>query len=316
MSSIGGYFELELNRTGEYYKNAIELNSGRNALRYILKSQCYKRVFIPYYVCKAILEPFEELNIPFVFYNIDQKLNPCLEGHLGEDEAFLYVNYFGIKQETVKLLTKKYKNLIIDNAQAFFCPSLSGVDTFYSPRKFFGIPDGAYLFTNKFLKENLEQDVSIERVSHLLRRIEFGPEEGYADFLQNEKSFVGQPIKKMSNLTKAILKNINYLDVKKRREQNFLLLHKNLGDKNTLEIETNELMGPMVYPFLVGKEGLKEWLIGNKIYVATYWKNVSNWVSENEFEFKLAKYLIPLPVDQRYDKHSLIKIVELIKCKL
>lgn len=316
MSAIGGYFELELNRSGEYRPNAIDLNSARNALEYILRVEKPKRLCIPYYICCTILEPLKKLNIPYVFYHIDQNLDPMFQSKLNSNDAFLYVNYFGIKQETVRLLVNKYKNLIIDNAQAFFCHPLPNVDTFYSPRKFFGVPDGAYLFTNKLLEADLERDISINRISHLLKRKEFGSESGYADFLKNENSMVGQPIKKMSNLTKAILNNINYSNAKKRREENFLFLHKHLKNINALEIDTNNLRAPMVYPFIIKKEGLKEWLIENKIYVATYWKNVFDWVSEEDFEFNLAKYLIPLPVDQRYGQNDLIKIIEKIRCKI
>jgi len=35
MNSIGGYFELELLRREEYHKNAIRLNTGRNAFEYV-----------------------------------------------------------------------------------------------------------------------------------------------------------------------------------------------------------------------------------------------------------------------------------------
>ena len=70
-----------------------------------------------------------------------------------------------------------WKQLIVDNTQAF-CFSDRGVDTFYSARKFFGVPDGAYLYTDKFLNVELEQDVSCQRCEHLLRRIDEGAERG------------------------------------------------------------------------------------------------------------------------------------------
>ena len=41
MKSIGGYLELELKKNEEYHKEALRLNSGRNALEYILKSNTY-----------------------------------------------------------------------------------------------------------------------------------------------------------------------------------------------------------------------------------------------------------------------------------
>lgn len=46
MKEIGGYFELELPLSQEYHNNAIKLNSGRNAFKYILKSQNITKVYI------------------------------------------------------------------------------------------------------------------------------------------------------------------------------------------------------------------------------------------------------------------------------
>lgn len=60
---IGGYFELELPKREEYHKNVLALNTGRNCLEYILRLRGYKKVFLPYYTCEVILEPFSKLNV-------------------------------------------------------------------------------------------------------------------------------------------------------------------------------------------------------------------------------------------------------------
>ena len=221
MSPIGGYLELELNCYGEYFQDAIRLNSGRNALEYIIRARNIQHIFIPYYICHSVIEPIDKVGISRTFYHIDKNLDPIFNDRLKKDEALLFVNYFGLKQRAAELLTKKHKNLIIDNAQAFYCRPLPGKDTFYSPRKFFGIPDGAYLITDKFLELQLEQDVSIDRINHLIKRIEYGPEHGYADYVKNEALLSGQPIKEMSNITKAILNGIDYKRVREKREKNF-----------------------------------------------------------------------------------------------
>ena len=69
----------------------------------------------------------------------------------------------------------------------------------------------------------------------------------------------------------------------------------------------------MVYPYHVdlGAE-LKKKLIDNKIFVATYWPNVLEWSSENDFEYKLTRYLLPLPIDQRYKSNDFKKIEQLV----
>ena len=41
MKELGGYFELELPKKTEFHKDAVRLNSGRNALEYILLAKSY-----------------------------------------------------------------------------------------------------------------------------------------------------------------------------------------------------------------------------------------------------------------------------------
>jgi len=314
MKAIGGFFELELNNGREYYPHLIKLNTARNCLEYILRVRNYKKIYIPYYTCDVILEPIKKLNINYEFYYINEMLEPEIK-EINRDSALLYTNYFGLKVEFIKSLLKKFKNIIIDNAQAFFAEPIEDIDTFYSPRKFFGVPDGGYLSINKKINISLRKDISLNRISHLLKRIEVGAEAAYDEFKHNDKSLDNQPIKIMSELTKNILSSINYSKVKRIRNRNFNLLHDNLKDKNELMdlIEKSKpINGPMFYPFLITKDGIREYLIKNKIYVATYWPNVFKWADENSFEYKLAKYLLPLPIDQRYGKNDMKKILEII----
>lgn len=203
-NDIGGYIELEIkNKNKEYHKKAIALNSARSALAYTIKANDIKEMNVPLYNCPLIWETVEKAGCKIKFYNIDENLMP--ENEFNEDEYILYVNYFGICSENTKKLSKKYKNLIIDNAQSFYSKPL-GIASIYSPRKFFGVPDGGYLYTNKKLSEKFEQDKdSVNRFSHLIKRIEGGANWGYEDFNKNEESLDNTGIKTMSNLTKTLL---------------------------------------------------------------------------------------------------------------
>ena len=311
MKEIGGYFELEL-ENGPPYHTGLALNTGRNAFEYVLRNRKYKKIYLPYYICDALLEPLSKLKIPHVFYHIDESLEPINIFCDEQDEALLFVNYFSLKNGYVSKLSQQYENLIIDNSQAFFCPVIPQIDTFYSARKFFGVPDGAYLYTITKLEESLEEDYSFNRMAHLINRIELGAEQGYKDFLQNEERLSNQPIRFMSKMTKSILGNIDYEGVKKCREENFKYLHKHLSGINALNIHPENIHGPMVYPFLYGKEGIKEKMIDKKIFVPTYWPNVLKQCKSKDWEYYLAKYLIPLPIDQRYDFQQMNFILEQI----
>lgn len=312
--AIGGYFSLELPYKEEYHKDAIHLNTGRNCLEYILRSRNYKKVHIPYYTCDAILEPFKKLGIDYSFYHIDLNLELAEDIQLDVDEALLYTNYFGLKQSYVKLLAAKYEqHLIVDNTQAFFASHIEGIDTFYTCRKFFGVPDGAYLYTDKKLDMILERDTSYGRMSHLLKRIDLCAEEGFQDFKIADCSLSGQPIRQMSRLTERIMESIDYGEVIKRRRKNFLCLENNLGSSNLIKLRLDEISVPMVYPYLSYNKKLRTILQQNRIYTAKYWQNVQEWCEYCDIEYYLTESMVFLPIDQRYNEEYMSFLIQTIE---
>ena len=233
---------------------------------------------------------------------------------LEKNEGLLYTNYFGLKQKYVEKLSNHYgKQLIVDNTQAFFAKPIDGIDTFYTCRKFFGVPDGAYLYTDQLLDDELEQDESYERMSFLLKRIDLGAEAGYADFREQSHLLIGQPIKRMSKLTERLMQSIDYQLAAKRRRENFELLHQALEGSNQYHIHLSADAVPMVYPYLSDHKELRDYLIGNKLFVACYWPNVLEKVTKDSVEFKMAKALLPLPIDQRYSFETIKTQIRMIK---
>ena len=236
--SIGGYFGLELFDGEHFYKNAIKLQTARNCFEYVILTKQYRKIYIPYYTCEVIVEPLKRHNIDYKFYRINELLEPVETIDLSAGEAFLYTNYFGIKDDAVNRLSKLYgEHLIVDNALAFFSQPIEGIDTFYSPRKFLGVADGGYLYTDKISTNTFEQDVSFDRMSFLLKRIDISAEAAYNDFQKNESSLSNMPIKNMSNLTDSILRGIDYEIVQNKRLENFRFLHNALKDENRLKID-------------------------------------------------------------------------------
>ena len=309
MTAIGGYFELELtNNKTIFHDEAMAVNTGRNALEYILMAikKC-RKIYLPYYTCDVLLQPIKRLNYNFDFYEINENLMPKLDA-LDNNEVLLYINYFGIMDKKLNSVIKKYKNVIIDNSQAFFSKPLKGIPSFYSPRKFFGLPDGGFAYPNRKIKIQLKRDKSIGRFEHLLKRREDGPEAGFKMFKINDNKLNNLPLKGMSVITESILRNVNYTEVLKKRNVNFLNLHRYFIKLNELSplIEEENINGPMVYPFLRrGNKNLKQILVRNKIFVGTYWPNVYNYASKGSWECYLADNLIPLPIDQRYHRKEM-----------
>ena len=307
--SIGGYFELECMNNNFYYSNAILLNSGRNALRYIIKVFEIKKLFVPAYTCVEVIESIKLEGCTLEYYNLNEQLLPAIS--FQSNEYILYTNYFGICGNNVKKLNEIYPNLIVDNSQAFYFTSKS-LAAFYSPRKFFGLPDGGILFCQKELDKTLDEDHSHERCSHLLIRWDEGAENGYPYFKSNDESLKKQPIKSMSKLTKALMSNINYQKIKYKRIDNYKILDRYLRNSNELIFDLSENDVPMVYPYFIKNNKIRDKLIQNRIYVAKYWPDIEKLHPLNSYEKHLQNYLLPLPIDQRYNEQDMKIILEVI----
>ena len=314
MQEIGGYFELELRKAKAFHEKGIPLNSGRNALAYILKANLVSKLYVPSYICNAVIDTIRRFNIEFEYYGLNKNLEINKDIDVKETEKILYANYFGIKDKYISVIIGEYQksSLIIDNAQSFFSYPISGVDTFYSPRKFFGVPDGGYAYCNVLLGSRIPRGYSYDRCRHLVGRIDKNAERFYSEFRDNEETLSRLRMERMSRLTRKILSSIDYEFVKQRRLSNFLYLHNELGEENMLKFQASDISSPMVYPFFVATDNLKRKLIKNRVYVASYWDDVMERVPKDSFEGMLTKYLVPIPIDQRYGISEMDNILKII----
>lgn len=306
---IGGYFGLELNSKYNNIGTSIALNSARNCLRYIIKVYNIKEIYVPYYTCQVVYEAIKKEHCKINYYHVDNNFLPIEK--IKEEHFILYTNYFGICAKNIKNLAKKYKNLIVDNAQAFYMPKY-GIASFNSIRKFFGVSDGALLYCNKNLKKQIKRSISHNQFSHLLKRLDVNANFGYKDFRKNSEILAKEPIMYMSNLTKLIFNSIDIEQSKKIRLKNFRFLHKFLSGTNNLKIKLDKNEVPMIYPYLL-KNGdkLRAKLIKNKVYIAQYWSAINNTLLNNN-EKNIIKNLVAIPIDQRYSIEDMQKIIGVI----
>ncbi len=314
MKDIGGYPCLELPRGEEYHSGAMRLNSARACFGEILTARSIRKVYLPYYSCQVMIDELDRRGVEYIFYHIDESLNPATYPEVKECEAVLYTDYFGIKREMVRRLVSTYGNkLIVDNAQAFYEKPVDGIDTIYSPRKFFGVSDGGYMYIGAITNLPEEQDVSCIRILPQLKRIDLDAGAAYADFQNSEEELCGQNAKRMSELTRRILQGADYPFVKSKRIANYQYLHERLAGLNELsDMELPENAVPLAYPLYVKDDCLRKRLINNHVFVPTYWPNVLETCGADTCEYSLAKYLLPLPIDQRYGEEDMQTIVGIV----
>lgn len=321
-NAIGGFFELELPAAiKEYHSGAYRFNLARNALSAYLRAVSCKKVYLPVYCCDSLANSLDKHGIKYAFYNINEQFEPLKLPILNNSEYFLYVNYFGFKSQAIPSLLEIYGNkLIIDNSQSFFSKPSPQACNIYSARKFFGVPDGAYLYTPKDTLIECELEDSQYSTRHLTQRIEHGPEHSYPVYRESERLLKETGVARMSLLSQRILSTINYDKVIEIRRSNFNTLHHKLLHINLLsnsignEINiTNQTVAPMIYPLVVQNGSfLRKYLINNKVFVAKYWEDVLSNGYQSDIEEFYTENLIPLPIDQRYSADHMLHIAKII----
>ena len=309
MREIGGYFGLLENSDRSYYPQAVAVNSGRNAIRYILRNYRIKEIYLPYYTCPVVWDAVRDEGCVVHFYHLDENFLPAEP--IDRDAAILYTNYFGLCKNQILTMAEQYENLIVDNAQGFYMRPY-GIGSCYSPRKFFGVPDGGYAVTAERQHLCLTQDRSSGRLEHLWRRLEDGANAGYELFQKNDASLEHQPVLKMSNITRTLLSGVDYDAAAEKRVENFRILAGLLDRKNLIHFELADQI-PMYYPFRCRAIGLREFLASHQIYMARCWKNSDRFYRESErLEYDLVNEIYPLIIDQRYNREDMIRQVEVI----
>jgi hypothetical protein len=312
--AIGGYFELELPRgAGELYPAALKYQSARAAFASLLQHVRPRRIWMPWYNCDTMLEAPETAGVAVRRYGLDSDLYPEGLDALAPDDCLLYVNYFGVCGRQVSRLLREFahERVIIDHSQAFYAPPPDCLGTLYSPRKFFGVPDGGYLLTRIQVQPPPERDTqSFERLEPLMVRFSEGPEAGYGAIQKARISLKGQSPKAMSALTEAMLHSIDYPRALLRRNENFMMLHTALGSRNRFPIPADIPDGPMCYPFFGEITHLHAWLIQHRVFVGHYWPGVRGPLNrDDELEQRLSQQCVPLPCDQRYGSADMERII-------
>lgn len=308
---IGGYIELDTYRLPMLHDGAIALNCGRNALAYLIRAKKIAKVYLPKFICDSVIGVCQREGVDISFYRIDLSLKPVIDFELQMDEWLYLVNYYGqLSDDKIKAYKDRYHNIIVDQAQSYFQLPLNGVDTLYTCRKYFGVPDGAFLYTDQKPDEAFPQDESFERMHFLLGRYERTASEFYSEYVENNHFFENEPIKYMSKLTCNLLHAIDYSNVKQTREANFRYLHQSLKSVNQLKIDC---VGTFMYPLLIDNGAVvRKKMQNEKVYIPTLWPSVFNICAEADTEYKMAENILPLPLDQRYCVQDMDIIISFI----
>ncbi|MCB0723919.1 MAG: hypothetical protein KDC73_04405 [Ignavibacteriae bacterium] len=302
MREIGGFIGFEVTKGNNSYhgNSALCLNTGRACLNLIIKNSNVNKLYAPFYCCDSVLSPIEENQIPYEFYGLNDRLEIADDITLDDESMIIYVNYFGLMNSYIGGLHSKYGDkLILDNTQAFFEMDKNGINSFNSARKFFGVPDGAYLYHTFPAVNDLEVNKGIS-TDYLINRMIGNTETAYRQYREYEDSLTNE-IKLISELSDTILSNVDYDNTAMKRRENYELYQNLLGGINYFQAEWDNKAVPYCYPFLTPEKIDKSVFHRQGIFIPTFWEEVTSRDGEGfEFEKNFSQCLIPLPLDQRY----------------
>ena len=258
----------------------IKLNTARNSLRYIIKAYEIKEIYIPYYICPSVRGAVFKENCKILYYHIDKDFYPV--SNFPEDAFILYPNYYGVCSLIADELSKKYQNIIIDNAHSFYSKP-KGIASFNSLRKFFPIlRNGSFLYTRKKIDINLIKD-----------DFKYKPEVlSYKDLCENENILDLEDIKYISDSSVQIYESINIEEEKEVRVNRFNYWNKRLN--GNIKLQEDEV--PFSYPYIA--KNIKEAdvlvceLENEGINIFKYWNNLPDKFPEKIFYTNLVS--IPL----------------------
>ena len=113
----------------------------------------------------------------------------------------------------------------------------------------------------------------------------------------------------MSDSTHFLLSNINYKEIIKKRNANYLELDKHLCKYNIKKFHMQN--GPYCYPLYVNNGNLiRNELIKRKIYVPVLWPNVLDLSDCIEKDY--VSNILFIPCDQRYNEYDMVYLSKTI----
>lgn len=303
--------------------------NARSALQFLLEDLQPPRIWLPAFLCPAILTVTAG-KAPHSFYEPGLQLRTVDRRwvrKVQEDELVILVDYFGFRPDPtlIEELVDRGAVVLEDACQALLTASTGeNADVvLYSPRKFLGVPDGGILSVRSDLdlgKPRLEPAPDawwLSAYSACLQRRVFdnggGPRRWFDLFQQSENESPTGPYS-MSKLAHRLLQYaFNYSEIAQTRRENYQALLE-LIPEFAIFPQLTEGVVPIGFPVrMENRDGVRERLFALDIYPPIHW-GVHDLVPGKFLDScRLAREIMTLPCDQRYNVRTMQKMAELVK---
>jgi hypothetical protein len=228
---------------------------------------------------------------------------------LSDGDLVMVVDYFGLCGEVGRDFRFLNSRLVIDQTHALFADGARTNWRFTSARKWFGVPDGGFLWGPHLPASQQAAPLASVPV-HLVERHWGDLSRAYQAYQAAEDAFDAEATA-ISSTAVALLGGVDTAFVKAARRRNFLRLHDLLGADNGLSLELAENAVPFCYAMLPRGDVSKEILAQSGVFVPTFWSDCLGRSGTGfAWERELGRRLLPLPIDHRYDKRDMEHVAD------
>lgn len=320
------------------FGNVVLTSSGRGALSLLLEQvkPRVKTVLLPSYICDSVILPFEIAGYELTYYDVDRYLKPIDIEMINNSNAgiFLHMGYFGFSSNEILsglISSLKSKSVITieDVTHTLFSQQNKSIESDFiigSIRKWFGIPSGGFLASDKIMKFDLidaNVDFINTRRSSLNQKFEYmssGNESIKSTYLSGfnrAEHILDEDIRpyKIDHESEVIIKNLDNKELQSARQRNYDFLLKHLKDVDGIEVIFNDIekdVTPIFFPIYVknNRDELRRKLIENEIYCPVHWpipKQVNGHL--NNTTKNIYDSILSIPCDQRYQIEDMRRII-------
>ncbi|MBN20225.1 MAG: hypothetical protein CL678_02970 [Bdellovibrionaceae bacterium] len=282
-----------------------------------------KKVWLPRYVCSEVRYAAKKSQVRTDFYSVNKNLeleDSLFEQKLDAGDVVFLVDYFGlgISLNLIQSLKSRGAVIVRDLAQNFYFglnqESFNEDFLIYSPRKFFGIPDGGILVSfmeevNSFLRkvDYLENTEASDLMLKAQRgRTAFDTDGNQSDwfslFKQAEERVPCGHFQISQYSLDLLRKSKGFPAYATDRIRNFNILNDILGEWAIPIKLGEEINGPLGVPILVqNRNFVCNELYKKNIYPAIHWKIDDKNHDLSHIELFLSEHIMTIPCDHRLD---------------
>jgi hypothetical protein len=332
---VGGFFELGLldiptlpdsiwNAWTADGLSVITAWTARAALGQLIIQKHPRRIWLPGYLCRELASV--ALKEAVCFYHLDEMLSPdirFLRQNVKAGDLVVAIDYFGWlpNRDFVNFASSTDDVIWVeDRAHCLWTEQPPWAPwVLYSPRKLVGVCDGGILISRHDARV---ESLTRSEGSHIclalpeLTRFEDidanNNQSWYTTFRLREAQFSAEPLR-LSRLTAALLQRIPIKPLVEARQRNYNFLAQQLATYRAWEQQT-EGFAPFGLAIRVKDAGaLVAALADEHLFCARHWADLPTDPAVFPREHAVARSLVTLPCDHRYNATHLTRLVEAIR---